>query len=946
MACRYPTARSRRCGALPLKHAATGALLCSLAFAQTPVDAAVRVTAQATASPLALTFSWPSDPTATAYSVARRLAGTTVWGGFTPIPGGGAATSWVDTNVLLGGRYEYFFQKAGNPTGKGFLWAGVEGSAIHDRGKLILLVDATKAAVLQSRLDRLVQDLVGDGWFVIRHDVLPTQSVPSVKALINADFVADPFNVKAVFLVGRIPVPYSGSIAPDGHPDHQGAWPADVFYGELNGVWTDTTVNITSATRPENQNVPNDGKYDQSTLPSDVDLIVGRVDLSNMPAFGSSEAVLLQNYLDKDHDYRHKVFTVDQLAVIDDNFGWFGGEAFAATGWRNFSVLCGTANVIAADYFTTLNTTSGNGYVWSYGCGGGSYLGASGVGGTSNFATSTNRNVFTVLFGSYFGDWDVQDNFLRAPLCSGWTLVDCWGGRPHWSFHQMGMGETIGYSARYSQNDSYAGGFGTRFVHVALMGDPTLRQHVIAPASNLAATPAWPQVLLSWNASADPVAGYHVYRAASPAGPFTRVTANPVAGTAFADPTPPLGASTYMVRALRLETTPSGSYWNLSQGVFAPAVLLQPAAHTSYGAGCYTISDSFYQYFATPAAASAALNGTSITLTPSGSGYAVTNGGGAYLAPSPAAAVLALGDDTQTTLTPSVGVPYPGGSAATLSVHSNGIIAVAPLQMPAFPNSHTPNAVDFLNEATTAWYCWHDYNPTEPGSGNVVWEEVGGVLYVTWNGVESHPVATANPSTLQFQFDLTTGVVRYVWNSITSVGTGQQTGTSEQHLIGWSPGGASVDAGSIVLATALPLAVTSSNMRAIRLGASPAPISTGASGTLVTYAIDDIPPAAPATSNYVGLTILSLTPDLAGTQLAFLGMPGCSLYVGSLDLLLVFAGSTPHLTTQFQIPAGVPYGTQVFATAVGLFAPNSLPNGQNAFGAVTSNGVTSFISSY
>ena len=110
--------------------------------------------------------------------------------------------------------------------------------------------------------------------------------------------------------------------------------------------------------------------------------------------------------------------------------------------------------------------------------------------------------------------------------------------------------------------------------------------------------------------------------------------------------------------------------------------------------------------------------------------------------------------------------------------------------------------------------------------------------------------------------------------------------------------------------------------------------------------IDDIPPAAPAASAYLGLTILSLTPDLTGTPLAFLGMPGCSLYVGSIDLALAFAGSTPQLTTQFQIPAGVPYGTQIFATAVALFVPNSLPNGQNAFGAVTSNGVASFISTF
>ncbi|HEX6810832.1 MAG TPA: hypothetical protein VF384_04330 [Planctomycetota bacterium] len=931
---------------LPLRLAVLGALLCPLASAQTTQQRAVLVTAQATFSPPSIAFTWPLDTTATSYSVARRIWGTWAWGPFTVVPGGGAATSWADHNALPGFRYEYFFYKPGSPEGRGFVTAGIEAIPIHSRGKLILLVDATKAQALGTRLDRLVEDLIGDGWFVIRHDVQPTQPATSVRALIQADVAADPANVKAVFLLGRIPVPYSGAIAPDGHPDHQGAWPADVYYGELHGPWTDTSVSITSATRPENDNVPGDGKFDQSSIPSDVDLIVGRVDLSNMPAFGSSETALLQNYLDKDHDYRHKVFTVDQRAVIDDNFGWFGGEAFAATGWRNFAGLCGTANIIEADYFTTLNTTSGNGYAWSYGCGGGSYLGASGVGSTAQFVASTNRNVFTILFGSYFGDWDTQDNFLRAPLCSGWTLVDFWGGRPHWSFHQMAMGETIGAGARLSQNDTWAGGFGTRSVHVALMGDPTLRQHIIAPASNLAVAAAWPQALLTWGPSADPVAGYHVYRSQTPAGPFTLVSSAPVAGTAFADPAPPAGNLTYMVRAIRLETSPSGTYWNLSQGVFASVVLQQPAAHTSYGAGCYTVSDSFYQYFATPAAASAALNGQSITLTPAGGGYSVAHGGGTFVQPSGAAVVLTLGDDAQTAITPSAPVPFPGGSAATLYVHSNGMIATAPLAMPASPTSHTPNAADFLNEATTAWYCWHDYNPTEPGSGNIVWEEVAGVLHVTWLGVESHPAAVANPSTLQFQFDLTTGVVRYVWNALANVGTGQQTGRTEQNLIGWSPGGVSVDAGPIDLASALPLSVGSVNMRALGLSASPAPVSTGALGTLVTHAIDHIPETAPASSTYLGLTILSMTQDLAGTPLTLLGMPGCSLYVGSLDVAIAFAGATPSLTTQFQIPAGVPYGTKVFATAVALFVPNSLPTGQNAFGAVTSNGIVSFVSTF
>ncbi len=923
-----------------------GSLLAPTAWlaAQSPQQTVISVAVTATTSPPALSFTWPLDPSAVNYTVMRRLPGATTWGPSTLVPGAGAAISWTDTQVAVGTRYEYYIYKNANPPARTFVTGGVEAAAIESRGSLILLVDSTKATALGARLDRLIEDLVGDGWTILRHDVAPTATVVSVKALILADVANHPGQVKQVFLLGRLAVPYSGSIAPDGHGDHSGAWPADLFYGELNGVWTDTSVNNNTASRAENRNVPGDGKYDQSSIPSDIDLGVGRVDFANMPSFALSETALLQQYLDKDHDYRHKVFTADQLAVVDDNFGYFGGEAFAASGWRNFCVLVGPNNSIAADYFTTLNTTSGNGYVWSYGCGGGWYQGAGGVGSTTDFTTSTNRSVFTMLFGSYFGDWDATDSFLRAPLCSGWTLSNVWAGRPHWSFHPMGLGDTLGACARYSQNDTSAGGYGTRSVHVALMGDPTLRQHVVAPPTGVAVVDQWPQANVTWTASADSVAGYHVYRAASPEGPFTRLTSQPVGNTVFTDPAALSGPSTYLVRALRLETVPSGSYWNLSQGAFATQVLpQQSASHTRYGTGCYTISDSFYQYFATPAAASTALLGRSITLSPANGGYTVTDGGGNFVAPCGAATALTLGDDTQVAIATSTPFSYPGGTTSTLYVHSNGILGAAPISLSAAASA-LPGPANFLNELSAAWYCWHDFDPSEVGSGNVVAEEVGGTLCVTWLGVESRPAGVANPSTLQFQFELATGIVRMVWPSLTNVGTGQPTAPSEQFLVGWSPGGPSTDAGSVDLAAVLPLSIGNANLEPLQLNASPAPVVTPTTGAMVTFTLDHVPAWTPG--NHLAFTVISLVPDLTGTSLATMGMPGCTQYLGTLDLFLLGIGSGPTLSVTLSLPPGLAGGTMVYAQALALVAPNSLPNGQNPFGAITSNGIASFVNDH
>ena len=64
------------------------------------------------------------------------------------------------------------------------------------------------------------------------------------------------------------------------------------------------------------------------------------------------------------------------------------------------------------------------------------------------------------------------------------------------------------------------------------------------------------------------VIGYHVYRRVG-ARPFVRITTSPVDADNHTDVGAPKNAS-YMVRAIKLEATPSGSYFNASQGIYWP----------------------------------------------------------------------------------------------------------------------------------------------------------------------------------------------------------------------------------------------------------------------------------------------------------------------------------------------------------------------------------------
>lgn len=576
-------------------------LLCSLllrtAGAETSIDYAVPLSVTPAATPPSLRISWPKRPKVTGYEVSRKLPSETAWTPLQKLPA--TALNYTDRTVAIGVEYEYrVLASAHEPkdgprgpahdfTAHGIISAGIEVPLVEQRGQAILMVDQTQAAALATEIERLKQDLRGDGWTVIRHDVARDASPPSVKALILGD---QPTGTAALFLLGHIPVPYSGDLYPDTHEAHMGAWPADVYYGDLTGEWTDRTVDDSQSIFDLNHNVPGDGKFDQSYVPGVVALQVGRVDLSNLPEFALPETELLRQYLNRDHAFRHKRLAVAPHGLVLDAFP-DEPEAYAANGVDYLSALLGPANVAIPPtseparpqpYGALFKFAGAKPYLFAYACNNGTEGALDYFGSTSDFATTKSRAVFLGFFGSIFGDWDAEGNFLRAPLANdGYGLAAVYT-RPYWYFHPMGLGRTVGYCAQLTQNNDglYPTTLYARAVHIALMGDPTLRMQQVAPPSAVSvsfATPGAPRQL-TWRASPDIIAGYHVYRATGPAEPFVRLTEKLVTGHAFTDADPVEGAG-YQVTAVRLERSNSGSYWNSSQAISAQ--LAPPIASVS-----------------------------------------------------------------------------------------------------------------------------------------------------------------------------------------------------------------------------------------------------------------------------------------------------------------------------------------------------------------------------
>ncbi len=556
--------------------------------AQVTRDFALDLAATPSPTPPHLTLTWTQRQQAavTGQKLYRRVKGGTTWPLTATLPT--ADTSYADPTAAAGVEYEYWLERTYTGLSPsrpiGYLSAGFNVPAVEYRGTVLLVIDNTMFAVLAPEIATLTDDLMGDGWSVQTIPALRTDTPANVKLQIKAAYNADPTNVKAVYLLGHVPVPYSGVIAPDGHGDHIGAWPADGYYGDMDGVWTDATANNTSASSSRNYNIPGDGKFDQSSLPSDLELQVGRVDLSGMtqaPAAVVNETTLLRRYLRKAHAFRHRLgayVNVPRRSMLRDGFGYFGGESFASSGWAAaLSSVGGNVDLpLTGQWFTQAASDT---YLFGYGNGGGSYTSASSVGTSTDFGRLPSRVVFTLLFGSYHGDWDSANNFMRAPLAGTATgdslgLTCYWSGRAYFFMHPAGLGDTIGYAARLSMNNnggSYTPSNGGRGVHAGLMGDPTLRLHMVEPPRNLAATASAGSVTLRWDASTETeLLGYHVYRATGTTGAFSRLTTTPLTLPGFTDATPAVGSGyRYLVRTLKLELVPGGSYQNLSQGVFA-----------------------------------------------------------------------------------------------------------------------------------------------------------------------------------------------------------------------------------------------------------------------------------------------------------------------------------------------------------------------------------------
>jgi hypothetical protein len=338
--------------------------------------------------------------------------------------------------------------------------------------------------------------------------------------------------------------------------------------------------------------VPGDGKFDQSYVPSLPEMRIGRIDLRNMPAFGKTEVQLLKQYLDRDHNWRTKQFTVRDRGLVNsnNNFGLiYTGQPYVAHDL--FASFFGTTGNTDLGAWLTAATTPSSSYLFAASDGNGHITQDMQIGTTQQFAATPLYVVFPSMYGSYYGDWDsskLTNIVIQAPLADAGYAVNNFYREDLTNFDPGAMGEPTGQqlfalasnfltSGRWylSYGLIYQGQTTLRAEqlsnYVSLLGDPTLKYRVVAPPTSVAVAVQGADNLITWNSAADSnISGYHVYRApANDSNGYVKLTTGGPVNGSYRDLGAASGSYRYMVRAVKLEQSLNRSYNTASIGVVA-----------------------------------------------------------------------------------------------------------------------------------------------------------------------------------------------------------------------------------------------------------------------------------------------------------------------------------------------------------------------------------------
>jgi parallel beta-helix repeat protein len=349
-------------------------------------------------------------------------------------------------------------------------------ASLNPRRMIYILVNSSIYGDVKNCTDRYVSDVNRLGFDVYTLSINESSPEAIREILVNAYSGG----LVGCLLVGDIPWAWFEMYEDPSvwNYDYE-RFPIDLFYMDLDGVWSDSNRN---------------GTYDQHTGDRAPEIWVGRIKASDMDA---SEVSLIQNYFDKNHAYRTGALSLPNRALIyidDDWVNDYSNRVDSAVRfiYDNRSLVNENITTRPADYLYRLNQGWSLVHLMVHGEPNLHYFMTNGepVGNvTSSNITSTDPHAFFYILYScqnarytetdYIGGWYVFSKTYGVAAVSS-TKV---GGMLYFmDFYSNSSQESLGYSfqkwleGRVAQEDADPtfGYNSTWYYGMTILGDPTL----------------------------------------------------------------------------------------------------------------------------------------------------------------------------------------------------------------------------------------------------------------------------------------------------------------------------------------------------------------------------------------------------------------------------------------------------------------------------------------
>lgn len=240
-------------------------------------------------------------------------------------------TRWVDPEGRQPMTFAEWTARIGEP--QPFVSSPARGNTAKGASsdnKYCVIVNSTLYPQIETEITRYLADLSDEGYAAEVY--LTSGGTPEDFRSFIQELYAE--GLDGLMLIGDLPVPWFDAEWPDTH-NHE-YFPCDLFYMDMDGIFTDTN---------------SDGMYDLHTGDVAPEIYLGRLTASPLTMAGSQEVALLQNYFDKNHDFRTGRASILDRALVyvdDDWIPWasqwnanvglaYDERMFISDGWATWS---------------------------------------------------------------------------------------------------------------------------------------------------------------------------------------------------------------------------------------------------------------------------------------------------------------------------------------------------------------------------------------------------------------------------------------------------------------------------------------------------------------------------------------------------------------------------------------------------------------------------------